>query len=142
MYLIDTNILSELRKKKSGKADTNVVAWASRIPAGHLFLSAITILELETGVLQMERRDAEQGRRLRQWLEEQVLQVFADRILAMDTAVARRCAALHVPNRCAERDAIIAATALVHRMTVVTRNTTDFAACGASLLNPWEMAGN
>lgn len=89
----------------------------------------------------MERRDAEQGRRLRQWLEEQVLQVFAPRILAMDAAVARRCAALHVPIRCVDRDAMIAATALVHRMTVVTRNTADFAACGADLLNPWEMAG-
>jgi predicted nucleic acid-binding protein len=114
--------------------------WADRADASALYISAITVLELDTGVLLMERRDAKQGAALRAWLNEQVLTEFKDRVLAIDTAVARRCAGLHVPDPRAERDALIAATALVHGMTVVTRNTEDFGATGVRLLNPWETA--
>ena len=140
MYLLDTNVVSELRKAKSGKADRNVVFWAKGVSPGDLFISAITVLELETGVLAVERRDPAQGGLLRIWLESHVLPAFAGRVLPVDEAVARRCAPLHVPNRCAERDALIAATALVHGMTVITRNVADFESTGAPVFNPWDAA--
>jgi predicted nucleic acid-binding protein len=102
-----------------------------------MFLSVITILELETGILLIERRDLTQGAILRTWLDQQVLPAFSGRILAIDVAVAQRCAKLHVPNPHADRDSLIAATALVHGMTVVTRNVADFEATGVEMLNPW-----
>ncbi len=136
-FLLDTNVVSELRRAKSGKANPSVTAWAAQIPAGSLYLSAIALLELEMGVLQLERRDASQGMILRAWLDRHVLPAFAGRVLSVDAAVALQCARLHVPNRLSERDAMIAATALVHGMTVVTRNVADFKASGVLLLNPW-----
>ena len=138
MFLLDTNVVSELRKAKTGKADLNVTAWAGGLPSASLFISAITVLELEMGILQLERRDAVQGAMLREWLDKHVLPAFHDRILSIDAAVAQRCARLHIPDPRAERDALIAATALVHGMTVVTRNTADFEATGVPLLNPWQ----
>lgn len=137
MYLLDTNIVSELRKAKSGKADKNVKAWAKSVSATSMFLSVITILELETGILLIERRDSKQGAMLRTWLDGHVLPAFSGRILAIDVAVVQRCAKLHVPNPRADRDALIAATALVHGMTVVTRNVTDFEPTGVEIFNPW-----
>ncbi len=137
MYVLDTNVVSELRRAKTGKADKNVLAWAKDVPAGRLFLSVVSMLELEIGIRLMERRDSYQGGLLRQWMEQSVLPAFDGRILAIDTAVAQRCAALHVPDPRSDRDALIAATALVHGMTVVTRNATDFEATGVSVLNPW-----
>ncbi len=138
MFVLDTNVISELRKAHHGKADANVAAWAGQADASMLYISAITMLELETGVLQMERRDEKQGAALRGWLDGQVLVEFKDRVLVIDAAVAKRCASLHVPDPRTERDALIAATALVHGMTVVTRNTADFLATGVALLNPWD----
>lgn len=138
MYVLDTNVVAELRKAKAGRADKNVTAWAESVAPSSLFLSTITVLELELGVLLMERRDQSQGGVLRTWMDGHVLPAFAGRVLAIDTAVARRCAQLHVPNPKSERDAFIAATALVHGMTVVTRNVADFAATGVATLNPWE----
>ena len=137
MFVLDTNVISELRKVKAGRADVNVTAWASTVDAAWLFISAITVMELETGVLQVERRDATQGALLRSWLDHHVLPEFAGRVLPVDTAVAQRCARLHVPDRRSERDALIAATALVHGMAVVTRNVPDFAPTGVDVLNPW-----
>ena len=137
MYLLDTNVISELRKAKAGKADAGVMAWAERVPTLSLFLSVITLLELETGVLLIERRDSSQGVILRRWLEMQVMPAFSGRILAVDTPVARRCARLHVPDPRSDRDALIAATALVHDLTVVTRNVADFESTGVRILNPW-----
>ncbi|MBS0462334.1 MAG: type II toxin-antitoxin system VapC family toxin [Proteobacteria bacterium] len=137
MFVLDTNVVSELRKAKAGHADPHVAAWASSVTAGSLFLSAITILELEIGVHRMELRDPAQGAMLRAWLDGHVLTAFAGRVLAIDTAIAQRCARLHVPNMRSDRDALIAATALVHGMTVVTRNIPDFAPTGVALLNPW-----
>ena len=142
MYLLDTNIVSELRKAKTNKANKNVTAWAISVPATSLFLSAISILELETGVLLIERRDAVQGAVLRVWLDDYVIPAFSGRILAIDTAVAQRCAKLHVPDPGAERDTLIAATALVHGMTIVTRNVMDFEHTGVKILNPWEFEGS
>jgi predicted nucleic acid-binding protein len=137
MYLLDTNVISELRKVKSGKANKNVEAWANSVNVSHLFLSVITVLELETGVLLIERKDTVQGAILRSWLNAHVLPAFSDRILVVDTAVAQSCAKLHVPDPQSDRDAIIAATAIVHGMTVVTRNVSDFEASGVKILNPF-----
>lgn len=81
MCLLDTNVISELRKVKSGRADQKVVAWARSVPVNSLFLSAISVLELETGVLLAERRDSAQGAVLRAWLNTHVLPVFSARIL-------------------------------------------------------------
>jgi len=136
-FILDTNVLSELRKVRSGKADAKVIAWAASVDAGELYVSTISIMELALGVLSIERKDAAQGAILRAWLEQQVLPEFSDRTLPIDTAVALRCARLHVPDKRGERDALIAATALVHGMTVVTRNIGDFRHAGLAVLNPW-----
>ncbi len=138
MFLLDTNVISELRKIRLGKADPHVEQWADSVDAGSLHISAITVLELEIGIVQLERKDPRQGAVLRTWLDTLVLPEFNGRIFPVDTAVAQRCARLHVPDPRAERDALIAATALVHGMTLVTRNVADFEATGVPLLNPWD----
>jgi predicted nucleic acid-binding protein len=138
MYLLDTNVVSELRKGTTRKAHRNFSAWAKSVSAPTLFLSAISILELEIGILLMERRDCSQGAILRTWIQDYVLPTFDGRILSVDTPVAQRCAALHVPTPCSERDAMIAATAIVHGMTVVTRNVSDFEPTGVAVINPWQ----
>ncbi len=137
MYLLDTNVLSEARKVRAGRADPQVMRWVEAADPLSQFLSVITVQELEMGTLRMERRDPAQGRILRAWLEDRVLPTFAGRLLPVDLAVARRSAALQVPDPRPERDGLIAATALVHGMTVVTRNVADFASMGVPLLNPW-----
>jgi hypothetical protein len=137
MYLLDTNVVSELRKIRLGKADGHVAAWADSIDAVDLYLSVITVQELEIGVLLAERRDPAQGAIFRAWLNSHVLPAFAGRILAVDTAVALRSAQLHVPDPHPVRDGLIAATALVHGMTIVTRNVVDFEPTGVQTLNPW-----
>ena len=137
-YLLDTNVVSEIRKVRAGKANPNVMRWADCVSSGSLYISVITVEELEIGTLLVERRDAAQGSVLRVWLEQHVLPAFASRTLSIDVAVARRAAGLHVPNVRPVRDALIAATALVHGMTVVTRNTIDFTEMGVPLLNPWD----
>ena len=137
MFVLDTNVVSELRKVRLGRANVQVARWADTVDAVTLYISAITVLELELGVLLMEHRDAKQARGLRNWLDEHVLPEFADRILPVDAVVARRCAHLHVPDPRSERDALIAATALVHGMTIVTRNASDFAATGVKVFDPW-----
>lgn len=137
MFVLDTNVVSELRKARTGKIDPNVAAWAESMDAADLFVSSITIMELELGILSVERRDAVQGSVLRSWLEQHVLPEFSGRTLSVDTAVALRCARLHVPDKRGERDALIAATALIHGMTVVTRNVADFESTGVPIINPW-----
>ncbi len=137
MYLLDTNVISELRKAGSAKAEARVISWAESVHTTDIYLSVITIQELEMGVLLAERRDAAQGAVLRTWLNSHVLPAFAERIISVDTAIARCAASLHVPDPRPVRDCLIAATALVHGMTVVTRNTDDFAPTGVTLLNPW-----
>ena len=138
MFLLDTNVVSELRKVRAGKANRHVAAWVQTVPASSLFLSAIVVQELEIGTLQLERKDQAQGALLRTWLEQHVLPSFADRVLPVDLAVALRSARLHVPDPQPYRDGLIAATALVHGMTLVTRNISDFASTGVPLLNPWD----
>ena len=137
MWLLDTNVVSELRRVRLGKSDPHVAAWADSMQAADLYLSVITLQELEIGVQLLERRDPAQGRLLRAWLDRQVLPAFDGRVLPVDSAVALRSAALHVPNPRPVRDGLIAATALVHGLGVVTRNTADFEPTGVRTLNPW-----
>ena len=136
-YLLDTNVVSELRKVGDGKADPNVTAWISAQDSRDLYISAITVLELERGILSIQRRDIEQGARLRAWMDSRVRPEFAQRIVAIDEAIATRCAHLHIPDRRNEADALIAATAVVHGLVVVTRNTQDFQGTGVILVDPW-----
>ena len=140
MYLLDTNVISELRKVGSGRANTSVALWADSVNAADLYISVITVQELEIGVALALRRDAQQGAVLRNWMDRHVLPAFENRILPVDLAVAQRSAQLNVPDPRPVRDGLIAATALVHAMTVVTRNVADFQQCGVSLINPWDWA--
>ena len=138
MFLLATNVVSELRKVRSGKANPGVDACAEKVPSVELFISAITIQELEHGVLLMERSDPTQGAMLREWLDQSVTAAFKNRVIAVDERVARSAAALHVPDPAPFRDALIGATALVHEMTVVTRDLKDFRRFhGVDILNPW-----
>ncbi len=137
MYLLDTNVLSELRKLRKGRAAPQVARWFDNVELMQLHVSVISIEEIEVGIFLKERRDVVQGRILREWLEEQLLPAFDGRLLPVDLAIARRCAGLHVPDPRPESDSLIAATALVHGMTLVTRNVVDFQPMGVSLLNPW-----
>ncbi|MGL4490657.1 MAG: type II toxin-antitoxin system VapC family toxin [Rhizobiaceae bacterium] len=137
MYLLDTNVVSELRKVRSGKADQNVARWADGIDVSDLYISVVTVQELEIGVLLAERRDAIQGAMLRAWVNGHVFPAFEGRIIAIDIRIAVRSAALHVPNPRPFRDGLIAATALVHGFSVVTRNVTDFEPTGVRVIDPW-----
>ena len=135
-FLLETNVITELRR--SDKANRDVAGWAAKVPVASFFISAISILEIELGTLLIARRDVAQGAMLRQWIDQQILPGFEGRILAVDTVVAQRYARLHVPDPRAERDALIAATAVVHGLTVVTRNAADFEPIGVAVLNPWQ----
>lgn len=137
MFLLDTNVLSELRKAGGGKADPHVVSWLSGQDAASFYVSAVTLMELDLGILLVERRDPAQGEHLRAWMDSYVVPEFSERTVPIDTAVAFRCARLHVPDPRPERDAFIAASALVHGMTIVTRNVADFALMGVPIINPW-----
>lgn len=135
MFLLDTNVVSELRKFE--KTHPSVVAWAESAAVEQMHVSVLTILEIERGILQIARRDRHQGVALHEWLHRTLISQFAGRILDVGLNVALRCAALHVPDPKPELDAMIAATALVHDLTVVTRNTRDFEGTGVKLFNPW-----
>ena len=137
MFLLDTNVVSEIRKLGDGKADARVTAWVSEREATSFYISVLTLMELEIGILRIERRDIPQGKRLRIWMDRHVLPEFQERTLPVDSAVALKCARLHVPDPRAERDALIAATAIVHGLTVVTGNVADFEATEVDVINPW-----
>ena len=138
MFVLDTNVVSELRKVRSGKANRGLADWASSVPSSWLFLSSIVVHELEHGVLLAERSDPVKGAVLRRWLDTSVAAAFDTRILAVDVAVAKRAASLHVPDPAPFRVALIGATALVHGMAVVTRNSKDFERFkGLDVVNPW-----
>jgi predicted nucleic acid-binding protein len=135
MFLLDTNVVSELRRRR--KADQRVLDWAAALPEASAFISVVTLFEIELGILLLARRDQDQAAHLRRWLDIRVMPDFDGRVLPIDVAIARRCAALHVPDPRSDRDALIAATALVHGMTVATRNVGDFEGTGVPLFNPW-----
>lgn len=137
-YLLDTNVLSELRPDKP-RASAAVLSWASTVPMGAQYTSPLCLMEIEIGILRLERRRPPQGAALRAWLG-RVRALFLPRLLTVDDAVCQRCAPLHVPDKMPAHDALIAATALVHGLTLVTRNTADFERTGVALLNPWEEA--
>lgn len=139
MFILDTNVVSELRKAKAGKAAPNVVAWAAAQDPSSLYLSVITLMELEQGIALKERRDPTQGKLLRAWMTDRVLRVFDRRILPIDTRVALCCGGLHIPNPMSDRDSLIAATGIVHAMTVVTRNVADFEGTAVRVINPWDV---
>lgn len=136
MYLLDTNVVSELRKAP-GRIDPSVAEWGRALDAGEQFLSVVTVFEVELGILRVERRDVVQGAALRRWFDAGVLGAFGKRTLTLDRETVRRAAALHVPDPRPERDAYLAATALVHGLTVATRNVADFMPMGVPVFNPW-----
>jgi predicted nucleic acid-binding protein len=135
MFLLDTNIISELRR--TDKADASLLAWANRVAPEELFVSVISILEIEIGTLRVLRRDHSKGAMLRYWIDAHVLPSFGGRILPVDARVVKICAALHVPNPRPQYDALIAATALADGLRLVTRNEKDFNAMGVQVLNPF-----
>lgn len=137
MFILDTNVISELRKGKPHQSQA-VVSWSKTQPVSQLFLSVVTIFELEKGILLLERKTPAQGRSLRLWFENVKLK-FALRVLPYTLETATLCASMHIPHPRPERDAMIAATAIEHKFTVVTRNVSDFAHTGVSLLNPWQI---
>jgi len=136
MFILDTNVISALRRRRN--APKQLLTWAKETAHDVIYISVITLLELEIGILSMERKDVAQGRLLRTWLERTILPEFNGRILDVDSTIAMQCARLHVPDPRAERDALIAATALVHGMAIVTRNVSDFAGTGVQIVNPWD----
>jgi predicted nucleic acid-binding protein len=135
-YLLDTNVVSELRKPPRRRADS-FNAWAGTHRPSDSALSVITIMELRTGIESVRRTDPVQAGALADWLDNALLAGFEKRLLVVDLAIAERCARLHVPLTRPAHDALIAATALVHNLTVVTRNTKDFDGCGISVFSPW-----
>ena len=133
MFLLDTNIVSELRKPKP---HGGVVTWISAQDASALYLSAMTIAELQRGVEMTREQDADKADQIEAWLEQLM---FTGQVLAMDSAVCREWAKLmHRRSDTLVEDAFIAATASVHRLVVVTRNVRDFKALGANTLNPFD----
>ena len=137
MYLLDTQVVLELRKAKAGDADLGVQKWAAEVAPPKLFISAITLLELENSVVRQERKDKTAGAALRAWLDDRVMKAFDGRVLALDAAVARRRGNVPLVN---SRDALLAATALVHGLTLVTRDVVAFRSSRAKLFNPWGYA--
>jgi predicted nucleic acid-binding protein len=134
MYLLDTGVVFELRKARAGRTDPGLASWAAGVARQNLFVSAIALLELDTGAARLERRDKAAGQALRSWIDDQVTKAFEGRILPVDAAVVRRRAALPYADA---RDGLIAATALEHGLVLVTRNTGAYRGGRVKLFNPW-----
>ena len=137
-YLLDTNVVSEMRRP--ARLPRVVAAWIGGLEAEALFLSVATLFELEVGVRRLERRDPRRGAILRRWRNGRLAGAFRGRILPVDEDVVDCCAALHVPDPRPLVDSLIAATAIVHKLTLVTRNEFDFAGIPVAVVNPWARA--
>ena len=138
MYIVDTNVISELRKANSGRADPAVVGWANSVVPTDLFLSAVAIFELEMGILKIAGRNDDHYRRLSAWFSGHIMSTFANRILPIDENVALLFARIMTPRTRPYRDALIAATAQHHGYAVVTRNIRDFIELPMRAINPWD----
>lgn len=138
MYLIDTNVISEIRKAGDGRADPAVTVWHAEVDPDDAYLSVVTLMEIEFGAIRVEETDPVQASRLRHWLHQQIIPTFGERVLPIINATAFRCAPLHYPQPRSWRDSWIAAAALEHDLTVVTRNLKDFVGTGVAVINPWE----
>ncbi|HHW7569737.1 TPA: type II toxin-antitoxin system VapC family toxin [Mannheimia haemolytica] len=138
MYLLDTNIISEIRKINTGKANQGVIDWLSAVPENQLYTNAIVLMEVERGVSAKERKDKQQGAILRKWLEQVIKPFFAQRTLTIDAQTSQVCAKLHIPDHAPENDAWIAANAIQHNFILVTHNTNNFARTGVKLLDPFK----
>ncbi|WP_228777398.1 type II toxin-antitoxin system VapC family toxin [Lonepinella koalarum] len=139
MFLIDTNVISELRKIPLGDANVNVSEWAMRIPEEHIFISVVSIMEIKRGILTLQRRDPTQAKIIQQWFENIIKAQFQSRILPINLKTAEICATLHAPNKRPENDAWIAAIALEHNLTLATRNVKDFDIAELKIFNPWDL---
>ena len=138
MYLLDTNVISEIRRLRVGKCDPNVAKWVQKTSEELMFTNAVVLMELERGILAKERKDPQQGKLLREWLDNQVKPAFLGKVQPIDEDTAKICAKLHIPDHAPENDAWIAASAIQHHLILVTRNTADFARTGVRLFNPFE----
>jgi len=133
-YLVDTNIVSELRKKR--RCDPGVAAWFAQVPSEEIYLSALTLGEIRKGIESLRRRDAASAEVLDRWLHELAAD-YAGRILPIDQAIAEQWGRFNVPDPLSMLDSLLAATASVHRMTLVTRNLKDVERTGVGCLNPF-----
>ena len=133
-------MINELRKQPAHR-DSQVARWVRSVPIAELYLSVITVYEIEVGIRRITRRDEVQGQRFRKWLEHGVLRQFQEKVLPLDTAVATRAAGLPVPDPKPLADSFIAATAIEHNLVVVTRNTQDFVDIGVEVVNPLTFEG-
>lgn len=141
MFLLDTNVVSDLRKVKSGNVDPDFREWASNLQIHQAYISVMTIFEIEMGIAKKERKDAVQGAILRDWFENKVRPTFKDRVLPITSEISTCAANLHVPDPKSDRDAFIAATGLEHGLIVVTRNIDDFINMQVGLFNPYTGVG-
>ena len=134
-FLLDTDVVSEMRRKD--RLAEPALDWLQRQAVDDLHISVLTMMEIEIGIERLARRDKQQAAVIRAWKEGPLTRAFHGRVLFVDLEIAERCAALHVPDPRPAIDALIAATAIAHRLTLVTRNERDFADMPVRVINPW-----
>jgi predicted nucleic acid-binding protein len=138
LFLLDTNVVSELRK--AARCDARVTAWQAAQKPEACFLSVITLLEIRLGIELARKSDREKAGVLEAWFEQRVKPGFAGRIIAVDEKISEMCGRLHAQRPRSFRGGLILSTAAVHSLTVVTRNVKDFADSGVAVIDPWASA--